>query len=335
MHLRIAVIMFFVGWQLTSTCSAQLLMDKAGFNWDFSAAGSVEDGTQDAFDGAFLLFVNSEAFNGSNGSNEQNGMLVFGPEVVSGMHVTRHVVLIEDPPGVVYADKFENRTVGKTNASVMLHSDFGDSATPQLNNNADGKMFALSYNHAQPRPTIVCVFGEKDSTFLPTSTGSGDNYSFQFPKLELEAGQSQTICDFVGQRSQADGPKLFGNQDVYGNSVNLMTTLGEFNFTSMSGMGLYQTFGFVIRRQGTSDFISTRKKDEVFGKLLTEEFQLTTEIGTRNYKADEIVMIGNSDDGKFKIAGSDGSLLEGKLSPSTVKFELSDLWSLEIATGAR
>ena len=331
MYIRMAALIFLVASLLVAPCSAQLLVDKAGFNWDFSAGGSVDDGTQDAFDGAFVLYVNSESLSGSNGV-ERNGMLVFGPEVKSNVHVTRHVVLLEDPPGVVYADKFENRTNAKTNVAAMLHSDFGDTAVPQLKSNADGKMYSLSYNHAQPRPTIVCVFGEKDSTFLPTNSGSGDNYSFQFPSLELEAGESKTICYFVAQRSQVDGLKLFENEDVYGNAVNLMSTLGEFNFTSFSGARLYQTFGFTIRPQGTSDFISTRKKDEVFGKLLTKEFELKTEVGTRNYLANEIVMIGKSGDGKFKIAGSDGSLLEGELSPSQVKFELSDGIAGEIKT---
>ena len=56
MHQRLTVF-FFLVLILPVSASAQNLTDSMGFNWDFAGNGSVNDGSNDAFDGGIILPV--------------------------------------------------------------------------------------------------------------------------------------------------------------------------------------------------------------------------------------------------------------------------------------
>ena len=302
----------------------QHLTDKMGFNWDFATGGSVNDGSDDAFDGGIILQISGSNFNGSGQGVNQDGMLVFGPQTLGGVSVTRHVLMIADPPGLVYADSFSNPGTSTIKISPNIHSDFGDSATPQVKADGDGKMSAMLYMHRPNRPLIAFHFGEPDTPYLPKLTGSGDKYGFSFPQFELGAGETKSIGYFVGQRRPGTGQATFSDEEAFRKSVPQISGKKSFSFLNLSGYGLYDSGKLKLIQRASSDFITTLKQDKVYGKLLTEEFLLETAVGKRTYKAAEIVNAVRFGSDSYAIAADDGSILEGKLTPEKVKFELSD-----------
>ena len=199
MHQRLTLLCFLV-LIFPVSANAQHLTDSMGFNWDFAGNGSVNDGSNDAFDGGIILQVGGEVFNGSGQGNNQDGMIIFGPQTMGGVTVTRHVMLSKDPPGLVYADSYHNPGGESATVTPMIQNDFGDSATPQVKANSEAKMSALLYMHQPNRPLIAFHFGNPETEYLPTLSGSGDNYQFTYPPLELKSGDTKSIGYFVGQR---------------------------------------------------------------------------------------------------------------------------------------
>ncbi|MFK7769136.1 MAG: hypothetical protein AB8B55_18085 [Mariniblastus sp.] len=319
---------------LASMCSVvnaktQVETDKMGFRWDMMPGGAIEDGNEDIFDGAFALYLNSDNF--APGAGVQQGkMYVFGPAPMGSVTVTRHLLVVDDPVGLVYADTYHNTSKSEQAVAPRIYSDFGEAATPQRINGKSGGMVAMRYPHGPPRNTVVCLFGDKATSYLPQMSGSGDTYWFEYPSMKLAPGQKKAVGYFVAQRRRGTAEKLYTSQEAFMKSIGRMASLKNFNFVNLPGMGLFDTGEFGIVNQAPNDFISTRKKDEVFGKLITREFELTTDIGKRNYTAEQIVNALNVGDGRYKVAADDGSLLEGTLSPEKVQFELSDGGSGEI-----
>ncbi len=309
---------------LDQRAQAQNVSDAMGFNWDFAANGSVNDGSDDAFDGGIVLHVSGTAFNGTGQGVNKDGLIVFGPETIGNMVVTRHVLMIEDPPGLVYADSYHNPGKASVTATPIIYNDFGDAAVPQVKSNSDGKMSAMLYMHQPNRPLIAFHFGEPSTDYLPTLSGSSDNYQFSFPPLELKAGETKTIGYFVGQRRPGTGEKTFSNEEAFRKSILQINAKKTFDFVNLPGFGLYDSGKLKLIERSSSDFIATLKKDKVYGTLLTKEFMLETAIGKRKYKAEEIVNAVRFGSDNYSVAADDGSILDGKLSPDKVKFELSD-----------
>lgn len=322
----------FLLYAAGSTTYAQVVTDKAGFNWDFTVAGDVTEGTEDAFDGAYQLFVDSNQFTGGNTENE-NGMVVFGPQTLSGVVVKRHAILIDDPPGIFYADHFQNVAGERQSFTPSIASDFGEAANSQVRRNEDGKMLAMLHPHDAPRPHLINVFGSEGDDYLPTLAGSGDTYQFNFPQMILQPGEERTIGFFVAQRRAAGGPGMLANEEIYARALEHANSIGNFAFPNSFGGGIFNTGRVRLTQPAGSDFISTKKKDKVFGKLLVNEFQLETEIGIRTYSIDQIINIVGSTEGRFRVVGADGSILDGKLTPNRIKFELSDGIEGEIDAG--
>lgn len=302
----------------------QQVTDQMGFYWDFATGGSINDGSDDAFDGGIILQVDGAGFDGSGQGVKQDDLYVFGAQTLGDVTVTRHVLVVEDPPGLVYADSFTNSSNETTKCLPVIHSDFGEAATPQVKANDQGKMSALLYMHQPNRPLIAFHFGEPDTPYLPTLSGSGDIYQFSFPQLELKPGETKSIGYFVGQRRPGTGQATFSDEEAFRKSILQINKKKAFAFVNLPGYGLYNTGKLKLIDRASSDYIATLKKDRVYGKLLTQEFHLETVVGTRKYKAEEIVNAVRFDSEKYAIAADDGSILEGKLTPEKVKFELSD-----------
>ena len=322
---------FFATCVFCSVARGQLVNDRLGFAWDFDAGGSVNDGSDDAFDGAYQLYVNSNQFMGP-GPIQKDGMLVFGPQVIGGFTVTRYVIPVEDPPGMFYAEHIENLSDAKIKITPMINSDFGETAVPVVRTSDDGKMLAMSHPHANPRPHLVHIFGNEDDEYLPTLNGTDDVYQFNFQSFEMESSEKRTIGYFVAQRTPAAGPKLLADEEAYSKAIEKALAIGIFSFPNSFGTGIFNTGQVKLTMPNKTDFISTKKKDQVFGKLLVEDFVLETELGSRKYPIDQILNIVGTGEEKFRIIGVDGSILDGKLLPKKIRFELSDGIEGEIET---
>jgi hypothetical protein len=316
----------------TNEIQAQLITDSKAFNWDFAQNASIEDGSNDTFDGGMLLFVGSDSFDGNGASEREGNLYVFGPEDVGGVVVSRSVLLVDEPAGLFYAESFRNKGGSKIRINPRVVSDFGDEEQPQTELNGEGKMVAMRYPHPSPRAAVVYLFGDAASSYLPSLRGSGDVYTFEYPQLTLQPGQRKTIGYFVAQRDLEKTETLYKNDSVFQDCVNAISSLKSFSFVNLPGMSLYDTGDLDLHRQDTSDFIKTRGGDEVFGSLETKEFELVTDIGTRSFKADEMINLFNSGNDEYRVIISDGSILRGELKPERISFRLSDGIAGEIST---
>ena len=219
----------------TNEIQAQLITDSKAFNWDFAQNASIEDGSNDTFDGGMLLFVGSDSFDGNGASEREGNLYVFGPEDVGGVVVSRSVLLVDEPAGLFYAESFRNKGGSKIRINPRVVSDFGDEEQPQTELNGEGKMVAMRYPHPSPRAAVVYLFGDAASSYLPSLRGSGDVYTFEYPQLTLQPGQRKTIGYFVAQRDLEKTETLYKNDSVFQDCVNAISSLKSFSFVNCLG----------------------------------------------------------------------------------------------------
>ena len=115
-------------------------MDRMGFRWDVNQYGSVNDGTNDAFDGGFYLTVNGRQFRAT-----QSLMTADGKEYVlrmsyGGLNVTRRILVDVARAGIRFLEIVENTQTKPMRAALMVRTQLGSSSAQVFS--SEGKPFA-------------------------------------------------------------------------------------------------------------------------------------------------------------------------------------------------
>ena len=315
----------------TTLASGQSFNDKLGFLWDIQQNGTISDGSSDTYDGAYILYVNSNVFNGGQMNNEK-GMYRFGPQDLAGVTVTRHIVPVTDPVGIVYVDTYKNGGGAATDVTPMHHSDMGETATPSHRQNKKGDMIASVYPQNNGRSSVTIMFGDKSTKYLPKMMVNGDELTVNYPVFKLPAGQERSIAYYVGQRATGTGSELRDDEKAFSKAMRQVAKKKKFNFLNVSGLDLFSLGDIELIPQGEADYLVTRSGDKVFGNLVTDSFTLDTALGVRKLPVTSIVNIIGAKDGRsFQVITDDGGALSGKLTPDTIEFGLADGGSGEIS----
>lgn len=327
-HLSIALLLVL---GMSTISAAQTIHDTRGFLWDLQANGSIMDGTSDTFDGGFLLFVNGSSFDGAAPQHSKN-IYSYGPLSVGGVRVTRHIMAVKDPVGIVMVESFNNPGDAELTVSPMSYSDMGETAMPQQLNSKKGGMQAFVYPQQNGRSSVTAIFGDKSTKYLPSMTTSGDELTITFPPFKLGGGQTKSIGYFIAQRPTGSGAELRDDKRAFSKALAQIASKMRFTFLNLSGMNIFSIGDIELVAQGESDYLETRGGDKVFGNLSTAEFTLETSLGKRSFAIDKIVnIIGLQNSRHFQVIANDGSALTGKLEPNAVQFGLSDGGSGEIS----
>jgi hypothetical protein len=324
-------ILVILGVAIASTVSAQTVTDSSGFMWDIQANGSILDGSSDTFDSAFLLYANSNSFDGSAPA-EKKGVYTYGPSDMGGIQVSRDIMLSTDPGGIVVVDSFKNTGGAAVNVTPMNYSDMGETATPQQLMTKRGTMQAFVYPQMNGRSSVTAIFGESNTKYLPTMSVSGDELTINFPQFKLPAGQTRSIGYFIAQRPTGSQAELRDDKKAFSKAMRQISSKKRFNFLNLSGMNIFSVGDIELVAQGETDYLETLGGDKVYGTLTTKEFVLETSLGQRKLTTEQIVnVIGMENGRKFQVIANDGSALTGKLEPSSVQFALTDGGSGQIA----
>ena len=314
-----------------SSLYGQAMNDQMGFLWDIQQNGTISDGSSDTYDGAYILYVNSNIFNGGQMSQEK-GMNVYGPQDIGGITVTRHIALVTDPVGIVYVDSYKNSGGQAVNVSPMHNSDMGETGNASHRENKKGETIASVYVQNNGRSSVTIMFGDKSTTYLPKMMVNGDDQTVNYPQFKLPAGQERSIAYFVAQRATGTGPELRDDEKAFSKAVRQVAKKKKFNFLNVSGLDLFSLGDIELIPQGEADYLETRSGDKVYGNLVTDQFTLETALGVRKLPVTSIVNIIGSKNGRtFQVVTNDGGALTGKLTPESIEFGLADGGSGEIS----
>lgn len=108
--------------------------DGLGFAWDIEQNGSINDGTNDAFDGAFYLYVNSVGFGSDQPTRSANAReIIFTSENIADLTVIRRVYIPEEIGAARFIDSITNTGDTFLNITFARAGNLGsDSATQVL-----------------------------------------------------------------------------------------------------------------------------------------------------------------------------------------------------------
>jgi len=200
--------------------------DKLNFNWDFQQDGSVSDGSNDCYDGAYYLYVNSSNAGSFQFQCQRPMMTKDGKEYVlnftnNQLEIQRRVRLFPDLGLVRYVDMVTNNSQQDQKLTLRIYTNLGGSATQMA---WEGKTNVPRDNQMHPIPeksrwvmigqsgrnNVLHIVGKakKDKVGIKLQ-GSGDNINLYYD-IEVPRGRSVAVAHVTGQRrqgSQAD-PKV-------------------------------------------------------------------------------------------------------------------------------
>lgn len=225
------------------------LTDGTGHIWDLESDGAVDDGehedgsvgTRDAFD-TFLEIddvddgTTSPTFpNQANADLEDDREVVYGPENLVGLDVTRKVYVPEeeDLGFARWLDIFENNTGSDITVFVLIEGDLGsDEDNPFVLESDTGDLFVstadLWWINCQDAPDDPCV----GSFFIAPNVAVKDEDNLEYGySLTVPAGERVILINYVAMRS------FLASADPIGELVALMESLEDFPLVDQDLLG--------------------------------------------------------------------------------------------------
>jgi hypothetical protein len=190
------------------------LRDGMDFNWDIANRGQINDGTSNAFDGAFELLVD-----GNNITNHGEAIarmggreLLFQHPIRAGFSVNRKIYVPENEAFVRYQEVFINDTVEGISVDVQVASNLGANANTQVINTSTGDAaftpgddwFITDDGDNAGTPAVVHFFSDANLNKVQPvevagATGS-DVFSVRWTVIVPPRSRA-TVLHFAAQRS--------------------------------------------------------------------------------------------------------------------------------------
>ncbi|HEX3130768.1 MAG TPA: carboxypeptidase regulatory-like domain-containing protein [Thermoanaerobaculia bacterium] len=191
-----------------------ILMDAGGYRWDVQGNGTISDGTNNAFDGAFdASFSFSSVVFAENDRRE----LIFGPQTSNGVKRTRKVFVPSDDSFVRYLEIFENTATSERQWTLTVFTNVGsDSLTEVLTTSsgdstldlADDYMVTDNNGDGFGSPAVAQVFAGPNARLRPSQFGfwftNKDLSRFEYT-LRIPAGQRAIVMHFGSQSTMRAG----------------------------------------------------------------------------------------------------------------------------------
>ena len=177
----------------------------AGSRWDISNSGQVDDGSNDAYDGGMMLYVNnSNFFWGQAGrASQDNREVEMGPWNANGLQVSRRIYVDPKLGYCRWIDIFENPSGGEINANIRYMSNIGgsiqmiESSTGAASvGDKDWGLITGSQGNSS-RPSTIHVFCSKDNKVRPQVQARLRNSQMTYTfNLKVPAGKAVALAVF-------------------------------------------------------------------------------------------------------------------------------------------
>ena len=186
-----------------------VLLDGDGFRWDIFADGSIDDGSDDAFDGGLTLQVDGVDFPAASTPDREDAgrEIVIGPSKFGDFTVTRKVFVPADDAFVRYLEIVDNIGVATGSVNVEVASNLGSDDATQVVGTSSGDLlfradddWIVTDDGPSGDPTVAHVFSAPGASVEPTEAQQFfDDVRFAF-HLTIPAGGRAIILHFASQR---------------------------------------------------------------------------------------------------------------------------------------
>lgn len=310
------------------------LNDGAGYRWDLSSQGYVNDGTNDAYDGGMRLSVNGSNFShGGSGKLSKDGREVeIGPWQHGQLRVYRRIRVAPKEGWCRWIDLFENAGGSKQSIKVRYYTDTGGSI--QQIKTTTGKAtvgkkdwgFVTSNPGDNHRPALVHYFATRGGKVRPAvqvHTGN-DNLYYNF-SLDVPAGKTVALCLVEAQRRpDAEALKMIGEFKVASVLADVPSELKRI-IVNMGG-GLLTLANIELPRGDQHDLAVRVNGDELVGDILNDRFVVETFYGPLDLPAGRVigVSVPDPESGDVQAVLTDGQIVAGRLDNAPLRMRLTN-----------
>jgi len=305
------------------------ITDGAGFVWDITNRGMVNDGSGDAFDGAMQLTVNGNQFYTSSATVSVDGREIeCGKLNVGNVEVSRRIYVDAEEGYCRWIDIFENKTGSELPLSIQYYTNTGGSTGQVVS--ASGKAevtdkdWAVVTGPAGPssNPSLVHILSSRNSRVRPTlQYRLNDDNLYYNATLTVPTGKTVALCFFVAQRKTfSDARKTMLEFDLEAELAKvpapLAAILVNMGTTSTTAIGRGE-----LVRSSKYDVAKLRNGTEMLGRCEISSFIIDTAVGKLEFPPAKVLGFAtlNPGDSSVLLAMTDGQIIAGKLR-STLAF---------------
>ena len=315
-----------VGWNWYVT-------DGAGFKWDINSYGTVNDGTDDAYDGGLQLQVNGSTYTwGASGRLNKTGDEVeIGPWASGSVKIYRRIYIDKKGGYCRWIDIFENASTAAQTLTLRYYSNMGGSTRyiystlgkAALTDKDWGCVTAYSTGSTS-RPCVAHIWATKgtkpkDKPRFQYSTNNDSLYYHQ--TLKIPPKRTVAICLFEAQRRPYSAAQKFIKDFRPDREIQKIPPGLRRILVNMGGITL--TLGTLeLQRHEQHDLAVMKNGDELLGTIQNEKFAIETFYGRLDLPAEKIIGIAASatGDSHIQVGLVDGQVLAGKFVNAPLRF---------------
>ena len=308
------------------------MTDSAGYRWDISANGQVDDGTNDCYDGGMLLRVGGSGFSWSSpGKLSADGQEVeIGPWSHGSLRVWRRIYVDKKVGYCRWIDLFENTAASAQTAAIQYYTNMGGSTYMTYSTSGQADLtpkdwgIITSSASGSSRPSVVHVFATRTSKLKPRFQWSrGNDNVYYHVSLNIPAGKTVALCFFEAQRRPYSEAQKFLKAFKPEKELRKVPSVLRRIILNMGGAVL--TLGRLeLPRSDKYDLVVLRNGNELLGTIANQEYGVEAFFGKLTLPAGRVIGLSVPiESERIELGLIDGQVICGRLLDAPLKLKLA------------
>ncbi len=338
---------------LTKTASSRrkTITDSKGFQWDlYLRYGMVNDGSNNAFDGAGRIYVNGDRFKTNNKkTNGKNQFLLTGS--AGGVKVQRLLTVDQKHGALRFVEILTNPTSSKQQVNLRVDYELGRGSNKVVTNAGRVGLplkkkeagILIHQRNARHTPSILFVIrskgsgmGNRNKKFSSNiSVRSNDDVRTTY-NLTIPPKKTVSVLHTLAQRKSSNvrGKKNVKKaftpflkrswiKDVPDKiRKTILNAPGGFFFAGEPGGGFQNRLNALEVNRGEEDLLAMGDEALLRGSVASGTVSIETKYGTKSFKTEDVVAATGQSNGRSSdyLYLRDGQILKGTLSIKGLRF---------------
>lgn len=310
---------------LTAHGLAGEVNDTEGFRWDFQEDGSIDEGSNDTFDGGLRLIINGHRFRGGKQEVTADGRGVAAAQQdIGGLNVTRKAWVSDKAPGCRFLEIIENLSGQPIQVKVTLYTDLGETVQGSIQpESRDGRVAYLAVDQSQGKGSSLayCMASMKNK-LLVRPQARGQDVTLVYDPIMLKTNDRIALLHVCAQRNS------LADAEAFAKKINWTAILGELEKGDralvrnvQAGDESLSVGGVELFRGEGGDTVCLNSGERLSGQLKLPAFPLETEWGEREVAAEEVLSLFDAGE-NVRLVCRNGEVLTGKLRTPALKMKL-------------
>ena len=310
-----------------------VIQDGAGFRWDISSGGQVDNGANNAFNGGMFLYVNNSNFSwGAAARLSADGREIeLGPWTTGAVQVFRRIYVDAKTGYCRWIDIFLNTSGGDTTLSLRYQINSSAIQNPQ---STSGKPvpaekdwgLVTGWSDGSGRPSLAHVYAAKGAKVKPQVQCTPGSQSMTYTlNLPVPAGKAVALVFFEAQRAGfADAQKFL--KDFNAQREMALVPAGLRKIIVNAGTAGLTLENIDLPRNDKNDLAVLRSGDEWLGTILNEQFPIETFYGRLDLPGRRVMglVVPAADDTDVQVVLTDGQVVAGKFLGAPLRMKLAN-----------